>query len=197
MPIHVSTAILNYAKLRMLQFYYDFLDKYVSRADFQLMYMDTDSSYMAISADKLEDIIKPEMKNEYEKDKNNWLPRTDTEANNKYDQRTPGLFKVEYEGNGIVCLCPKLYYCLNDGKQKFSSKGVQKTNTNILNFESYKNVLLNDSVEKATNTGMRYLNGSIVRYQTTKIGLTNKYNKRKTMEDKVTTCPLDDSYILE
>jgi hypothetical protein len=34
------------AKLRMLQFYYDFLDKYVDRSDFQYIEMDTDNAYL-------------------------------------------------------------------------------------------------------------------------------------------------------
>ena len=46
------------AKLRMLEFYYDFLDRYVDRRDFELIQMDTDSNYMAISGDKLADIIR-------------------------------------------------------------------------------------------------------------------------------------------
>ena len=45
----------------MLEFYYDFLDKYVDRCDFELMYMDTDSFYIAISGESLDDVIKPEL----------------------------------------------------------------------------------------------------------------------------------------
>ena len=37
------------AKLRMLEFYYDFLDKYFSRQDFELCYMDADSFYLAMT----------------------------------------------------------------------------------------------------------------------------------------------------
>ena len=36
------------AKLRMLEFYYDFLDKYVDRLNFEYCYMDTGSVYFAI-----------------------------------------------------------------------------------------------------------------------------------------------------
>ena len=35
LPIQIGYFILQYAKLRMLQFYYDFLDKFIDRADFQ------------------------------------------------------------------------------------------------------------------------------------------------------------------
>ena len=57
----------------MLEFYYDFLDKYVDRCDFELMYMDTDSFYLAISGESLDDVIKPELRAEYEAEKSKWL----------------------------------------------------------------------------------------------------------------------------
>src|SRR2546421_10319127 len=71
MPIQISSAVYQLAKLRIPQFYYDFLVKYVSREDFQLIQMDTDSLYMAITDKDFEKLIKPEMKKEYdlEKDK--------------------------------------------------------------------------------------------------------------------------------
>ena len=40
--------------------------------------MDTDSAYMALSADTLDDIVKPEMKQRYEAEKHLWFHRTDT-----------------------------------------------------------------------------------------------------------------------
>ena len=35
LPIHLGVFILNYAKLRRLEFYYDCDDKYLSREDFE------------------------------------------------------------------------------------------------------------------------------------------------------------------
>ena len=69
--------------------------------------MDTDSAYIAISGDSVESIVKPELKAEFEQDKCNWFPRTDTAEHKAYDKRTPGLFKVEWEGQGIVDCVPK------------------------------------------------------------------------------------------
>lgn len=40
-PNIIGFDVYCHAKLRMLQFLYDFLDKYVDRADYQLMQMDT------------------------------------------------------------------------------------------------------------------------------------------------------------
>ena len=109
LPIQVGYFVYQYAKLRMLQFYYDFLDKYLERADFQLCEMDTDSAYIAIAGDSVERLIK--LVAQFEQDKCNWFPRTDTPENKAYDKRTPGLFKVEWEEKGIIGLCSKTYYC--------------------------------------------------------------------------------------
>ena len=70
-PFQVGIAVYQLAKLRMLEFYYDFLDRYFDRRDFELIRMD--SNYMAISAEKLEDIVKPELQTEFEAKKREWL----------------------------------------------------------------------------------------------------------------------------
>lgn len=41
LPIQLGYFILQYAKLRMLEFYYDFVDRYVDRSDFEYIEMDT------------------------------------------------------------------------------------------------------------------------------------------------------------
>ena len=58
-PFQIGIAVYQLAKLRMLEFYYDFLDRHFDRRDFELIQMDTDSNYMAISAEWLEDIVRP------------------------------------------------------------------------------------------------------------------------------------------
>ena len=95
-PYQCGIAVYQLAKLRMLEFYYDFLDKYVDRCDFELMYMDTDSFYLAISGESLDDVIKPELRAEYEAEKSKWL------ATDKYSERTPGLFKIEFIGFRMI-----------------------------------------------------------------------------------------------
>ena len=77
----------------MLEFYFDCIDKYFSRKDFCLIEMDTDSLYMAISSNNLEDLIKPGMNDAFFQDHHNWFPRRDTPEHVAYDRRTPGLFK--------------------------------------------------------------------------------------------------------
>ena len=48
LPLHIGFFVYQYAKLRMLQFYYDFIDRYVERPLFQYCKMDTYSAYIAL-----------------------------------------------------------------------------------------------------------------------------------------------------
>lgn len=41
LPLQLGFFVYNYAKLKMLSFYYDVLEKYIDRADFNLLEMDT------------------------------------------------------------------------------------------------------------------------------------------------------------
>ena len=72
-PFQIGIAVYQLAKLRMLEFYYDFLDRYFDRKDFELIQVDTDNNYMAISAERLEDMVRPELQTEFEARKQEWL----------------------------------------------------------------------------------------------------------------------------
>jgi hypothetical protein len=72
----------------MLQFYYDFVDVFVDHRDFQYCAIDTDSAYIALSADTLEEVINPNLRQLYDIGKKSWLPRTDTPEHTAYDKRT-------------------------------------------------------------------------------------------------------------
>lgn len=117
LPIQTGYFILQYAKLRMLQFYYDFMDSHVSRKYFQYCEMES------ISGSSLEDVIRPEMMGSYRHglygycsdvdieadDKYHWFPGQCCEKHKKYDKRTPGLFKLEFQGDEMVSLCSMTY----------------------------------------------------------------------------------------
>ena len=49
LPIQIGFFVYQYAKLRMLEFYYDLLIKFIHTSDFQMCEMDTDSAYLALS----------------------------------------------------------------------------------------------------------------------------------------------------
>ena len=80
---------------------------------------------MAISGDSFEALIKPELRDKFEKEKHNWFRTPQGKC-------MPGFFKVEFEGDKIISLCSKSY-CTEKfasesslGQVKFSMKGVNK-----------------------------------------------------------------------
>jgi hypothetical protein len=189
-PIQIGCAVYQLAKLRMLQFYYDCLDKYVDRSDFQYIEMDTDSAYLALSGDKLEDVIKPHMKEEYEKDKYNWFPNETTKELKAYNKRTPGLFKVEFEGKSMYAMCSKLYFVEGENYNKYSCKGIQK-NQNEISKDRFHNVLFNNVKDMCINKGFRVINNEMITYIQHKKGLSYYYDKRQVLPDGVSTIPLN------
>ena len=47
LPLQIGVAVYHLAKLRMLEFFYDFIDKFIDRLDYEMIEMDTDSNYFA------------------------------------------------------------------------------------------------------------------------------------------------------
>ena len=180
-PYQCGIAVYQLAKLRMLEFYYDFLDKFCDRRDFELIQMDTDSFYMALSANDFDDIIKPEMKELYKEEKKNWL------VTDEYSKRVPGLFKAEFQGKRMIALTSKCYFADSGGEgvKKFSCKGVSRRQ-NKMNWERYKNALFG-SLDKARNIGFRKRDNHIVTYEQSKLGLSAYYDKRIVHEDGIHT----------
>jgi len=209
MPVHLGFFILQYAKLRMISFYYDFLDVFVGRKSFSYLQMDTDSAYISIAGKFLEEVIKPEYtatykqmmskscddKIIYEPTLNNphfWLPRSCCRVHAMYDARTPGLFKLEFSGDAMICLSSKTYCVKGQDNLKFSCKGISKRQLNRDKlFELYYNVLSTGVSQSSTNIGFRLINGHMKTYKQVRCGFTYEYWKRVVLEDGVTTAPLD------
>ena len=187
LPIHLGVFILNYAKLRMLEFYYDFLDYYLPHKDFEMVEMDTDSNYLGISAENVEDLIKPKLRKEFEKDKHNWFV-TPLAPQGK---RMPGLFKVEFKGLSSKSYCTELFPTENSpGQVKFSMKGVKKGQFKNP-MPHYKHILNTKENFRACNSGIRGKDQGMVTYGQYKNTLTYFYPKHKVLEDGHSTVPLD------
>ena len=222
LPLQIAFFVYCYAKLRMLEFYYDFIDVYLDRKDYEYCEMDTDSAYIALSASSLEVLIKPTKVDEFYAVRDKWLPseycvshkaefrdveqrgalwtRVDSEASDfckdclsrkRYTKRSPGLFKLEWTGSGIISLCSKTYYAFGTlEKDKVSAKGLIKRQ-NDLNADIYKNVLLNRKAASGTNMSFRVIDNAMFTYIQGRDALTYFYIKRKIGEDNVSTLPLD------
>lgn len=138
--------------------------------------MDTDSAYFALSGNRLDNVVKPEFKEDFKENKHLWLGRDDAKENVLYDRRTPGLFKLEYEGDGIITLASKMYYCFGD-KDKFGSMGLNKQQNEITK-QKYLDALQGDSSQKFTNKGFRVMNNEMNTYELTKNGMKLFNDKR-------------------
>jgi hypothetical protein len=182
-PFQVGIAVYQLAKLRILEFYHDFLDRFIDRRDFELIQMDTDSLYFALSTIQLEQAVKPELRAEFEAYKQDWL------AWDTWSNRTPGLFKLEFEGHRAIALCSKCYYVEGDKKSKHSNKGMSARH-NALTWGRYK-AALDGARDQAENRGFRMRDGQMQTYHQAKLGLSAYYDKRRVLPDGVHTEPLE------
>jgi len=202
LPIQIGFFILQNAKRRMIEFYYQFLSKYIDRKNFEMLQMDTDSFYFSIAANSLDEVIKPNLKQEYIQKlmghcdgqevtaSTHWFPRKCCQMHSKYDSRTPGLFKEEYQGDTFYGLCSKTYIVQNGSDFKFSSKGISKKRVkDPLNI--YKTVLESKESSGSTNVGFISKDNQIYTYKQHRRGFSYFYIKRKVSDDGITTKPLD------
>ena len=197
-PYQCGLAVYQLAKLRMLEFYYDFLDKCFSRQDFELCYMDTESFYLAIIGDSLDEIVKPEMKQAYEANKKNLL------ATDRFSERTSGLFKPEFVGTRGVWLTANCYLVQNEAlnNNKYSCKGISK-NHNDLHLQRDKDALdiflrtrrdgelEEKDIDKAKNVGFMVYDQGVVTYEQKKLGLSAYYDEYYVLADGIHTRLLD------
>ena len=140
--------------------------------------------YMAILGSEINEIVKPELREEYHNGgKVTFL------SISKYHDRTPGLFKAEFQETRMIAVISKCYYAENaKSKPKFSCKGISKKQ-NPMSWERYLKAL-NGSVDRASNTGFRLDGSGIVTYTQSKLGLSTYYNKRIVSPDGIHTEPL-------
>ena len=205
LPIQLGYFILQYAKLHMLQFYYDCIDRYIDRSDFEYIEMDTDSAYFAISGNSLEDVIKtPELKTEFQNNLNlchldrieasteYWFPRECCTKHKMYDKRESGLFKLEAEGDEMIALCSKTYVLKQGETFKLTCKGINK-NTVPEPLPIFYRVLDEKDTFSAPypNTGFRQRDNTMFTYTQSRNGFGYFYCKREVSADGIHTKPLN------
>ena len=208
-PIIVGFFILQYAKLRMLELYYNFFNEFCDVNKFEEPEMDTDSLYLALAEENLYDCIKPDKRAAWEKirendcrdsfkadAKSNFFPRTCCSTHKQHDKLEPGLFKEEFRCTETLCLCSKTYCCYDNksDKFKFSSKGLNKRvleDSGDGPMSKYRRVLDEAINLTSTNRGFRTINHMVATYEQTKKGLSYFYPKRQVQDDGIHKKPLD------
>ena len=211
-PIIIGFSILQIAKLRMLQFYYDFMQKFFHDSSFEYVCMDTDSAYFATCGD-LESLVPMNLRQQYFEEFGEWfipefcaehkksfietktqgLPWTMQpccKAVHVYHKRTPGLFKEEFSGTGIIALNAKTYHTFNASTSKTSTKGIMR-NLNSFNKAHFLGTLTTKKPVFGTNKGIMRKNNSMVTYTQLRSGLSFFYAKRLVCDDGVSTLPIN------
>ena len=148
--------------------------------------MDTDSLYLVLSEENLEDIILPEKRNEWEamrspdctdsfiaNKRGNFFPRACCTAHKKHDKREPGLFKKEFRCSEMLCLCSKTYCCYDrrSNRYKFSSEGLNERTLEDCGdgpMSKYRKVLEEADKVISTNRGFPTMKHSVSTYEQTK-----------------------------
>ena len=112
-PIIVGFFLLQYAKLRILELYYNFT-KFSNVDKFEELEMDTGSLYVALAEKKLEYCIRLERRAELQRlrskhcvdsftaDAVDFVIQTYCVKHKQHDKREPGLFKEEFRCTDIV-----------------------------------------------------------------------------------------------
>ena len=172
------------------------------------MEMDTNSLYLAVLHDSLEDCIKLDMReacnnirmnncshNLAKDSSNNLFPRSCCSKHIKHDKREPGISREEFRCTEMICLCSKTYCCFGQStdKIKFSSQGLNKRTleeSGVGPLEKYRCVLDEKTNVQSTNRGFRAIQHPVCTYQQTKRGLSNFYPKRIVLDDGIHTKPL-------
>ena len=209
-PIIVGLFILQNAKLRLLELYYNFFTRFRDVKKFEELEMDTDSLYLALAEKEMEDCIGPEMRAEWQRlrsnacvDKftadaiaNKFAQNLLCKTHKQHDKREPGLFKEEFRCTEMLCLCSKTYCCydVTSNKLRFSSKGLNKR---VLEqsgggpLEKYRRVLNEKVNVTSNNRGFRTNNHSVATHEKGKKGLSYFYPKRIVDTEEIHTQPLN------
>ena len=142
-PLQIGFTILQYAKLRMLEMYYDFIDYFIDRQHFELGEMDTDSLYMGFTNENINNLIKENLQEEYNnlifnqckdidlkpEEGRFFIPRQCCEKHTKWDSKIPGIFKTEYSGKELISLNSKCYV---GATKELHSKHATKTISELI-----------------------------------------------------------------
>ena len=178
-PIYLGFQVLQLAKLRMLEFAYDFMAKYIERPLYQYLYCDTDSLYVSLAKESLEKCVKTKYLDEFtsqlqnycgeHRAENAFLSRTCCQTHTFEDDKEPGLLKIEFhKGDIFLGLSSKTYTCRSSDHQlKLSCKGVNKSAVlgrgDILS--TFKAILTDGKSREASNSGIRMHEGVLKSYK--------------------------------
>ena len=201
-PIFVKFFILQYAKLRILELYYNFFTKFCDVSIFEVLEMDADSwlllrkNWKLYQTWKESGIVEVAIK---------WLcsllhcwrcsmflPQACCVKQKQHDRREPGLFKEEFRCSVRLYLCSRTTCCyeVTFNKLKFSSNGLnehvwEQSGDGLL--DMYRTVLKKKVNVTSNSRGFRANNHSVATCEQSKKSLSYCYLKRIAESDGIHT----------
>ena len=204
-PIQIGIAVYSYAKLNLISFW-EFINKFLDNDLYQLMECDTDSLYISIARETIDECVKPQLREQWFTEKWKFFSSEDERETDfkgqkisyaQWEKRTPGKYKIEFEGVGMICLNSKVFHIWSvklddEGKlvTKTSCKGTQKRRNDLVKKDFLK-ILKTREPHFIENAGFIRDNLDTKTYTQIKKGLEYFYAKRKVLTDGVTTTHLD------
>ena len=199
-PIQVAIGVYSMAKLSLIEFW-EFLNEHLDKNLYCLMECDTDSLYISIARSTIDECVLPNKLEGWLEKKYNYFASDSDElmtfngqeiTKKQYEKRSPGKYKLEFCGDGMICLNSKVYHIWGrkDGKEVFktSSKGIQKRNELIR--KDFLHVLLERRDHMIQNAGFIRDGLRTYTYTQEKKGLNYFYCKRIVEDDGINTLPL-------
>ena len=201
-PVQVAIAVYSMAKFNLIQFW-EFLNEHLDQNLYCLMETDTDSLYLALARSTIDECVRPEKLQDWWEKKYKYFA-SDSEkpimfdgkeiTEKQYQKRTPGLYKLEFSGEGMICLNSKVYHLWGKDKNgieifKTSSKGMQERNNLIR--EDFMSVLEERKEHKVQNAGFIREGTQTYTYTQDKKGLNYFYCKRVVLSDGTSTTHLN------
>ena len=206
-PIYLGASILDFAKIHMYKFHYNYILPKYGHENVKLLFSDTDSCYYKIKTDK--DIIE-EMKSDkdlkvfgddtplFDLSKFNYDDFKDEMSVQEFKDNfhshkdIVGAFKPECGNKYIksfVGLKSKMYsYTLTNGKVCNKSKGTKRYVVNdYLRHENYLNVFKNSSSLKIDQRILQSKQHQIFQIKQTKLGLSAYDDKNYWLDDGMNT----------
>ena len=219
-PSIIQFTVYNHAKMHMLTMAIDVILEFTLPGSVAIAYTDTDSFCLSISFPSLDEAIDPlKRENYFTNVRHHWFPQewcknhfqaylnckiagrawdyeSCKDCKDKFQKEfyTPGIFKVEQNGDRAIFLSPKLYV-LEDtktGAVKSGSKGISQR-CNKLTFDMLDEQLTKSSPEPTPTMNYQFTRnkcGGVGTSKLKKFSISKIYTKRRTMVDNVNTLPL-------
>ena len=221
LSLHIALFTYQNAKLHMLRIWYNFLEVFLDKRKWQQQYSYTDSLYLSMSVDRLEEACFPHMRRAFLEQHDTWLPAECCEDHkdlymstmSEREEEASAIRAAGGQATSALAWMPTMRCCQmrHDSDQRepglFKAEWVGEAMVSLCSktyfclpnefgSEKYscKGIQKSGTTEATQlNRGIRvnHRTGAVDTYSQRRTGLTYFYCKRKVRKDGITIDPLD------